>query len=412
MLLCVVIISCNSSFSDLTYRNVSDIYNPASSNIFPEYQIYHENDSITKLLVRFRPTNLYFTRSDDKNVYLAKVKVKYKLYESLENGKLIDSSSIDLDVYRTQVQKHKVASFNMKTPAKRKYILEVLTTDMIKQRPRRALLEVDKRRNNTPQNFLLLESDGGALNFNRHFGQNKEFETMSAFPRDKFIACYYNKEFPLPRPPYDEVKTSRFEIKPDTIITVIDATSLTFRQDARTISFHADSIENDGFCTHYFHEYFPFIRTTTQMYRSLRYIAKASEYNKIAKSSNKKEAIDEFWLSITDDTNRAKELIKVYYRRVLFSNIYFTSFTEGWRTDRGMIYIIFGEPNSIYKTSEGERWQYGDNRGLKPLVFNFEKTQNKLSDNNFVLKRLRSYNYVWNEAISSWRQGRVYYIER
>ena len=40
---------------------------------------------------------------------------------------------------------------------------------------------------------------------------------------------------------------------------------------------------------------------------------------------------------------RAKELIKNYYGRLQHANLFFTSYLEGWKTDRGMIFMIFGE---------------------------------------------------------------------
>jgi hypothetical protein len=36
-----------------------------------------------------------------------------------------------------------------------------------------------------------------------------------------------------------------------------------------------------------------------------------------------------------------------YYRRIEFANTNFTSYIEGWRTDRGMVYITLGPPNDI-----------------------------------------------------------------
>jgi len=36
-----------------------------------------------------------------------------------------------------------------------------------------------------------------------------------------------------------------------------------------------------------------------------------------------------------------------YYRRVDFANANFGTFIEGWKTDRGMVYIVLGPPNDI-----------------------------------------------------------------
>ena len=41
-------------------------------------------------------------------------------------------------------------------------------------------------------------------------------------------------------------------------------------------------------------------------------------------------------------TQKAKSLIAIYYNRIQNANLHFTTFKEGWKTDRGMIYVVFG----------------------------------------------------------------------
>ena len=76
-----------------------------------------------------------------------------------------------------------------------------------------------------------------------------------------------------------------------------------------------------------------------------------------------KAALDDFWIKCGGNVDKARELIRIYYTRVLYSNYYFTSYKEGWRSERGMIYIIYGPPDKVYKTSEGESWGY-----KKPMI--------------------------------------------
>ncbi len=58
--------------------------------------------------------------------------------------------------------------------------------------------------------------------------------------------------------------------------------------------------------------------------------------------------IDSFWKSRdptpSTETNEVKE---EFYRRLAIANERFEGITEGWRTDRGKIYIIYGEPDEI-----------------------------------------------------------------
>ena len=102
----------------------------------------------------------------------------------------------------------------------------------------------------------------------------------------------------------------------------------------------------------------------------LVYIATASEKNYIEAAPTKDEKIKrymEFWKK--KDPNPADEdnaVFDEYYRRINFSNINFSHYIEGWRTDRGMVYITLGPPNNIdrhpfdYDAKPYEIWEYYD----------------------------------------------------
>ena len=48
-----------------------------------------------------------------------------------------------------------------------------------------------------------------------------------------------------------------------------------------------------------------------------------------------------------------------------------TSFKVGWQTDRGMIFIIYGIPNYVYKSGVEEKWIYNSIGVGTAIVFNF-----------------------------------------
>ena len=118
--------------------------------------------------------------------------------------------------------------------------------------------------------------------------------------------------------------------------------------------------------------------------------------------------IENFWLTHGGNEERSRLLIKKYYGRVRDANKYFASYTEGWRTDRGMIYTIFGMPNSIYKSPESESWTYGTVNSSLALNFFFIKVNNPFTENDYSLSRSPSYESNWFRAVEIWRQGRAY----
>jgi hypothetical protein len=55
-----------------------------------------------------------------------------------------------------------------------------------------------------------------------------------------------------------------------------------------------------------------------------------------------------------------------YYARVEYANKHFSHFMEGWRTDMGMVYIMFGPPSNVERhpfdidSKPYEVWAYYD----------------------------------------------------
>lgn len=133
----------------------------------------------------------------------------------------------------------------------------------------------------------------------------------------------------------------------------------------------------------------------------LQYIAKSDEIDHIRDAKTDGEKVKrflDFWKKKdpTPDTRR-NEVMQEYYRRVkaanqLFGNVY----SQGWKTDMGMVYIIFGPPNNVERhpydmdSKPYEIWEYyqdnktftfvdntgfGDYRLISPIwdTFRFER---------------------------------------
>jgi len=84
----------------------------------------------------------------------------------------------------------------------------------------------------------------------------------------------------------------------------------------------------------------------------LKYMTTRGEYNTLKNAKTDEErrrAWDEFWRLRDDDTHdRENPAKREYFRRVRHSNRYFSVMhKQGWKTDRGMIYITYGEPDEV-----------------------------------------------------------------
>ena len=126
------------------------------------------------------------------------------------------------------------------------------------------------------------------------------------------------------------------------------------------------------------------------------------------RSPNLKSAVEAFWLARGGNEERTRGLIKKFYSRVQDANRFFASYTEGWKTDRGMVFIVFGGPNALYLSSNSESWTYGTPNSTLALNFFFAKVNNPFTDNDFSLSRSPIYEANWYRAVETWRQGRAY----
>ena len=70
----------------------------------------------------------------------------------------------------------------------------------------------------------------------------------------------------------------------------------------------------------------------------------------ISDPKQQKLAVDRFWLSNIKNTNKAIQIIELFYERVEEANKQFSNYKEGWKTDMGMMYILFGPPWYVENT--------------------------------------------------------------
>jgi GWxTD domain-containing protein len=136
----------------------------------------------------------------------------------------------------------------------------------------------------------------------------------------------------------------------------------------------------------------------------LVYICTNAEFEKIKAANGDKKQFDKVILSITRDTDRAKKLIRSYFKRIESANEFFTSYKEGWKTDRGMIYIIFGPPSAVHRFTDREVWSYKNSEF--DVSFDFTRSPSIFDPHNYVLIRDKKYTQVWYEIIDLWRNAR------
>ncbi len=218
---------------------------------------------------------------------------------------------------------------------------------------------------------------------------------------------YYPQEFPLPLPPMETkpgpvAREVPVEYQGDFLINVPQSF------DRRGYYFiQSDTTANSGVLVKTTGKSFPRVSSWEEMVQMVTYISTRQEHEKLQEAENKKLALDEYWIQMTKDEDKAKELIKEYFRQVEFANILFTDFKDGWATDRGMVYIIMGPPQEVYFNLNRESWIYLGNDPNSKITFTFARVKNILTPNYYTLNRSRSYQPEWFRTITAWRNGQM-----
>ncbi len=116
------------------------------------------------------------------------------------------------------------------------------------------------------------------------------------------------------------------------------------------------------------------------MFAESKYIATSQEidqYKKISELEGKRKFMYEFWKKRDTDTSTpGNEYYNKYFQRVKESNQKFTSISrKGWKSDRGRVYILYGEPSEIERfpnqtdSKPYEIWHYNEIEGGVIFVF-------------------------------------------
>ncbi|TYP92771.1 GWxTD domain-containing protein [Fodinibius salinus] len=158
---------------------------------------------------------------------------------------------------------------------------------------------------------------------------------------------------------------------------------------------------------------YPSVKTAKELARPLVYLMGKDKYDKLLKINNPdslKQTIDRFWLKHIGNKNKTKSIIQKYYNRVEEANKQFSNFKEGWKTDLGMIYILFGSPWYIEDRLDEMQWSYSYNRSDPERNFYFY--QPKLQSQYFpfqhyLLERSQSYFSIQYQQVELWLTGLI-----
>ena len=406
--------ACSGSKKTTAPRNLRMIYHPGSSSLHPELKVYNTSDTSSLLLVKIYTRELLYNLANAEKKLLSRVGVFYSLYHfnADKEKELIDSATTRFKFEKNPEIHYHLLKADVPAKSGEGYMLEVITTDLNRHNKQYSFLKIDRKNKPAIQDFLLYNNYNNKLVTEPFINESiplKIKHYQQGF--DSLYVYYFPPAKVVPPPPEVKDTILNYYTGYDTTwVCSLDSIAYSNFSRQGMYYFTSQTKPEDGFALFNFSKNFPVIRTPDELLAPLAYL---HEIDSVAvtdtTSKYTKLYVDNFWLKRAKNMERSRELIKLFYNRVFFANFYFTSHVEGWRTGRGMIYIIYGLPDHIYKTGEEERWIYHHDPMGPGITFYFSYQQNPYSLNHFILEREKIKYSDWDTFIELWNSGEIFY---
>jgi GWxTD domain-containing protein len=391
--------------------NFSSLYNPSESSLHPESFAYINSD--TTALVFFKQSIAELQQNmNNPSTQQIKFNLKYILRDE-NNAAIVDSSSLSYSINLGESEDFVISYFKVNLPNRNKYKLILIVADLKENLGKRLLVDVDNSIDFAASSFFteVFEESTTPL-FNCFVNSNSKYRiTSKVIGKDSITVDYYSFANYNIIPPYYLTYAQNEVAKLDSSFVYNLGDTIKF--DKLGIYLFKSSAQNvTGLGLINAGNYFPEIMTPSKMLEPLGLITTSKEYEEIEKSDNLKLSIESFWLARSNNQKYAKEQIRVFYNRVKFANTFFTDDKEGWKTDRGNLYVLLGPPSVVNLSPTGEDWFYGENPDVAGVLFVFDKINNPTSNNSYRLRRDVSYQTIWTQSVSTWRDGRIFSITK
>ena len=387
------------------YEVETDISKPE-----PQYVPWNVNDELTYLYWRV-PKSSLLAKRNDQNLSVYNFRFRYRVFQNYSTRYPSDSGSIVIKDFPADNEQADYLSgqIDLKLSAGVNHVVQVNLFDLNRNAEEVSLIDVVKSDPISAHSFEITDPVGNRV-FAEYTTEPGEHRIRYSKPADQLWVRYYGREFPVASAPFTTANPKPFNFTPDSLFLIAKGSDGSFRLDVFKQGFYQlapDSSKQRGATIFYHNYYYPEQRTVLDLILPMRYITTNQEFETLNTGVNLKQNVDEFWLDVGGSPERTRKIIKSYFNRVEYSNEHFSSYIEGWKTDRGMCFIVFGQPDAVYRTTSAERWVYGESSRYSALTLVFTKVMNPFTNNDFRLNRSSSLKTPWYRAVEFWRQGRV-----
>lgn len=153
---------------------------------------------------------------------------------------------------------------------------------------------------------------------------------------------------------------------------------------------------------------FPRMTRPEKLVKPVLYVSTSQEVNDLNNAKDLKKGLDRYWLGLmAGNEDVARRTIRTFYKHVEEANRLFTSYKEGWKTDKGMIFVILGSPDRVQRSRDREVWVYNRRGNISEINFTFNRKPNQFVEDHYELVRYDEYKSVWYPIVEAWRTGAI-----
>lgn len=380
LLLTISMVGQSQALRDINYRY---LYNPEEPFTFQLHPVRTVDGWTTHFRLALRDSLA------DPNDYT----IRWEIRGALDDK---EGKSVSVDSTRQRKQKHAVRG-QIEIPFQTEKILLVAKVVQVSQK--KAWYFYQSLADALPTNCYIERNGEPLLDAYLKVGTPFQISGTTAAS----IVTYYRERFPAAAPPFSEsqARVSK-RIKPDSIFQWQAGTTSSL-QNKGLYLVQQDTTSQKGIAFRIEDDY-PRLGKVESLADPLVYICTRDEFIRVKMAKGDKRAFDKIILQITGDAERAKTLFRSYFKRVELANDFFSSYKEGWKTDRGMCFIIFGIPEQVFRFDDREVWVYKQD-DFK-LTLNFTRSSTLFDPDNFVLVRAKRHEEIWFSTIDLWRNAR------
>ena len=410
----LLLAGCGSAVPVNKRDNLAYLYGKGGSQMMLQARVHHISPDRSRVYYKLNTRDILYKSDGTGGPFHASMRISYESYDAYGGKVLLDSAStlIDDESLDPTEDRELIGSIDLRRKEQQPFILKVMVRDLNRDMETTVYVPVERDGMGIRQYFMPVDTAYGLPLFSDHFNGGVVKVRCEVCANKELRGTHHPLDPVLPAPVFtsgNTVEAVGVEVDSTFVIQVNGDGEFTMDL-GRPGTYHLlpDTAERAGYTLFSVDDAYPFVSSASDMLKPLRYITSNQEFDRITNATDVRRSIEKFWIDAAGDRERAREAIRIYYGRVENANRHFTAEVEGWRTDRGLVHIIFGTPTSIYRTDSQETWIYGEENNLMSLTFQFKRRKTAYSDNDLLLQRDPLLKGAWYRNVESWRNGRVY----